>query len=463
MKLANLHAHRRVFGLAAVLLATLACSLTLPDGVSLPGGGGDPPTVPDDAQDASVPDENPVVADARGPQIVLAAPLDGSVYFETVPVNILARIENTGDDVARIEVRVDDEIVQTVNTPNPTGAPVFPFAQSWIAADPGLHEVSLTLVRNNGDAVRSPTHTIEVRSTDPAAQATIDAAQVLAASEEQAEESVSTDAEQPVEEAVIPDAPEDAEAEQSEPEPTDEPEPTATPEPTDEPEPTATPDTSPKATVLVGANVRTGPSTQFGLLGPLAPNSEQDLLAVNEDGSWYKIQYYNAEGWIFGELVSVENADNIPVESGPPTPTPVPPTLTPVPATATPVPSNVNLVFDGSVSVDPYPPDCGETMTIRVSVRNDGSSGMESNAAMQIRDIHVDSGTVTEVTAPIPQLGAGETTTVDNIFLTVDTNFGTTHRIQVVLDSNSQISENNEDDNASRAEALEYTLDPGDC
>ncbi|MEM6284594.1 MAG: SH3 domain-containing protein, partial [Chloroflexota bacterium] len=232
------------------------------------------------------------------------------------------------------------------------------------------------------------------------------------------------------------------------------------PPPTDIP-PTATP-TTPQATILTGANVRSGPSTLFEVVGAFAAGATTDALAVNPDRSWYKIQYFNAEGWIFSDLVSVSNEDQLPVEEGPPSPTltPIPPT--PVPATEAPPPAQINLVFDGPVSINPYPPDCGETMEISVSIRNEGSESMGRSAALRVVDTHVDSGTRTETTAPIPDIGPGETRTVEGIFLTVETNFDATHRIQVILDANNEIGETNEGDNSSRAEALEYTLDASD-
>jgi hypothetical protein len=241
-------------------------------------------------------------------------------------------------------------------------------------------------------------------------------------------------------------------------------EPTDTPEPTEPPTeaPTPTPD-PPTARVLVGANVRQGPSTDFLVIGNFAPNTETTALAVNPAGTWYKVEYYNSEGWIFGDLVEVSNADQLPTDVGPPTPVPATATFTPVPATATPEPSNVNLVFDGPTGVEPFPPECGQTMEFTIRVRNDGSEAMDSTAAALIRDTHIDSGTVTETQAGIPALGPGESTEITGVFLTVETNFAARHQIQVILDSNNEIDETNEDDNASRAGALEYTLEQGDC
>lgn len=134
--------------------------------------------------------------------------------------------------------------------------------------------------------------------------------------------------------------------------PTDTPEPVLpTPEPvtpTPEPaqaEPVAPTDTPAPAvarlTVTGGSaiNVRRGPGTSFGIVGTVNNGMSFDIQGKNPAGDWYQFCCVNGEqGWIYGPLVQVENAQlvavaqNIPAPPPPNTPAPVAaPANTPVP------------------------------------------------------------------------------------------------------------------------------------
>ncbi len=100
------------------------------------------------------------------------------------------------------------------------------------------------------------------------------------------------------------------------------------------PEPTATPEpTVANASAVVGAqgvNVRSGPGTNYSRLGYLDPGTLAELIGRYND--WWQIRYNGDPAWVFGELVTASNADNLPEVSPPPSP--VPPTA--APATAVP-------------------------------------------------------------------------------------------------------------------------------
>ncbi len=74
------------------------------------------------------------------------------------------------------------------------------------------------------------------------------------------------------------------------------------------------------ATMIDGVNVRRGPGIGFQPpIGSFAINQTSEILAISLDGAWYKVKYYNAEGWILGRLMTVSgNIANLPVEVGPP-------------------------------------------------------------------------------------------------------------------------------------------------
>lgn len=120
------------------------------------------------------------------------------------------------------------------------------------------------------------------------------------------------------------------------------PTPTWTPLPTE----TATPipATATPAIPLVragenGVNVRSGPGTNYPILGYLQPGAEARVIGYY--GDWWQIQYDGGVGWVFGDIVSPFHTENVPQVQPPPSPTPLPPTATPVP---TPTPTSAPAV-----------------------------------------------------------------------------------------------------------------------
>ena len=70
----------------------------------------------------------------------------------------------------------------------------------------------------------------------------------------------------------------------------------------------------PKVTIQVPVrNVRTAPSLNAGILFSVGRGQVYPLIAVNGPNGWLQIQVNNTTGWISGNFVSVENADNVPV------------------------------------------------------------------------------------------------------------------------------------------------------
>ena len=126
------------------------------------------------------------------------------------------------------------------------------------------------------------------------------------------------------------------------------------PAPTDTPpEPTATPVpnvarfTVKTDLTAANVNVRTGPSTAFGIIGTIARGAQFDISGRNVENTWYQFCCVGGQtGWIFSALLNVENAHlitvaaNIPATPVPPTPvppTPIPPTPVPAPAQCRPL------------------------------------------------------------------------------------------------------------------------------
>ncbi len=97
------------------------------------------------------------------------------------------------------------------------------------------------------------------------------------------------------------------------------------------------PATAARLTVSAAAvNVRGGPDTTFESIGSAAQGESFDLQARSADGGWWQVCCVNGqEGWIFGELATVENGDSVALAAAIPTPeqpTPAPIAVVPTPA-----------------------------------------------------------------------------------------------------------------------------------
>lgn len=94
-----------------------------------------------------------------------------------------------------------------------------------------------------------------------------------------------------------------------------------------------------RLTVAAAAvNVRAGPDTTFESIGSAAQGESFDLLARSADGGWWQVCCVNGqEGWIFGELATVENGDSVALAAA--IPTPQQPTPAPVAVAPTALPA----------------------------------------------------------------------------------------------------------------------------
>ncbi|MBX3049930.1 MAG: SH3 domain-containing protein [Caldilineaceae bacterium] len=107
-----------------------------------------------------------------------------------------------------------------------------------------------------------------------------------------------------------------------------------TPVPTDTPPPAA------RMTITNQvANVRSGPGTNYAVIGSVNQGMQFDVTGKNPAGDWFQFCCVNGEvGWMFSQLATLENAQLVAVVADipapPPTavPAPVVPTNTPVPA-----------------------------------------------------------------------------------------------------------------------------------
>jgi hypothetical protein len=403
----------RLLALVSLMLVATACSLNQsPEGERVGGG---PPVVR------------------------LASPMTNATYLEGVQVNIQASVTNAGEDIDRVEVTVDNAVVTTLPQPNASGSPIFSVSHTWPAAGTGSHTIGVTAFRGDGTASAPATVTISVISPAPATETT---APTLEPSDAPTQED---------------DTPTDEGGDEQ---PTDEDsgdEGDSGDDGGDEDDGSG----PPTATFTQGVNVRRGPSTNFNPpIGSFAANQTAEIVGINPAGDWYKVRYYNSDGWVFASLMTISgDTSNLPVDPGPPTPvpataTPIPPTS--VPATAVPV-SQANLVA-GNIRLDPSQPTCGETFEVRVDIANLGSSDTTTTGLFTVEDSA--GGNVTRTQGPIPIVKAGETVGSADIPITVSTNYNEEHTLAVILNPTGSIPETGSGDNRRE---IKYTLQRGGC
>jgi uncharacterized protein YgiM (DUF1202 family) len=428
----TLHRGGQIVGIAVLLLILAACNLTAPAG----GQTG-----------------------ISGPPIVqIAAPNANATYLTTVTVNILGLVTNAGPNMDRIEILVDDTIIQTLTDPNPGGAASFSIAQTWQPTGEGEHTISITAFREDGSSSNPARVTINV----------IDEGAMEMTEEPNAQAAPTEDEPVPTTASNNP-APTRAVQPTAQPQRTQAPtQPRPTTGPTNPPAPTAVPASAtpntPQVTINQGVNVRNGPGTTFAVIGSLAANQTAALLGRSPDGTWFKIQYYASNNaWIAAQFATASvDVNTLDVDVGPPTPVP---TATPIPFTATPIPTatiatSVNLVA-GQIRLSPSEPRCNETFNITVDVANQGSTAFNGGGSLSVQDVRASDGTQAGSTAgAFGAIQPGQTVNSGNIPLTISTYHSEQHKIIVIIDPNNAVAETNETDN--RVE-LTYTLAKANC
>lgn len=196
--------------------------------------------------------------------------------------------------------------------------------------------------------------------------------------------------------------------------------PTTTPAPpTNTPEPTATatdlptevPPTAPEATAVVlrttivlPANVRSGPSLTYPILGGLNTGDVADLLGRDASAQWYAISYAlgpNGVGWVSGQVATVEgDVQALPIVAADAPPpagaTSAPPTATNAPAatnapqpSATSAPQGARGVVANSFTVENSSAAVGQDVWFNFEVKNTSQSAVTYGALAAHTDVGV--------------------------------------------------------------------------
>lgn len=203
---------------------------------------------------------------------------------------------------------------------------------------------------------------------------------------------------------------------------------------TQTPTPTATPEGVVATIISNRQNVRTGPSTDFQVLGQIEEGEQVQVIGTSIDYNWLVIDFRGRQGWIanlrnlnevFGDL------NTVPIIIPPATPTPV--------FTATPAPpQNPDIVIQ-SASVAPNPIVPNQEFTLTVNVSNNGANPAGNFAiAANMPPNNV------LISTNISGLGAGQTTTVTMTGTLQNTG---QYSVAIVADLNNQVNEGVGEDN----------------
>ena len=180
-------------------------------------------------------------------------------------------------------------------------------------------------------------------------------------------------------------------------------------------------------------NVRTGPSTDFEILGQIDQGTRLPILGTNADKTWVVIDYRGQQGWMAAYLLDIRgNLDTTPIIEEP---TPV---VVVVQATATPAPQpaagvEADIVIDNAVIV-PLPIVPNQPFQIDVTVRNAGSTDAgEFGVATTLAPDGL------YLSAIVPGLPAGQSTTTSLTGTLATTG---AFVVDIVADLNNQVVEN---------------------
>jgi uncharacterized protein YraI len=108
--------------------------------------------------------------------------------------------------------------------------------------------------------------------------------------------------------------------------------------PSSAPPPPPTDTGAPTATATTAVNIRSGPSTDYPVLGVAQAGATAEIAGISEDGGWWQVRVSTSlspDGlaWVSGDYTYVVNATDVPVVAAPPPPEPV---ETPPPPPSTP-------------------------------------------------------------------------------------------------------------------------------
>lgn len=269
---------------------------------------------------------------SQAPAVTILNPANGAQIELNAPLIVQATATDSRG-VARMELWADGVLVSQQASPSPQGASPLLLNLSWTPTVPGSHVLEVRAY-----------NTANQQSTPALATINVAAGTATATTETLATAT---------------------------PTPGSTTAPTATPPAivlfTLTPSPTPTTEERPGLNAVADVNVRSGPGTNYEVLGLLRAGQAVEVIGRSPEGAWWQIVFppnTGALGWVAGTYVQPnEAAGNVPLVSGPPPP----PTSTapPPPPSATPEPSS-EVVFTAD-STSMYQ---GQCTRLRWQVRN---------------------------------------------------------------------------------------------
>ncbi len=284
---------RLMVPLALLALAALACNL-----------GAQPPQVTTTPGGTAA---QTLVVQSDVPEVEIRSPGDNSEVVINTEVQVYVRaVDRQG--VTRVEMRVDNQIVDTAASPEAAGSPSMDSILSWTPNSAGPHVVQVVAFRGN---TRGNPKSITLIVRTAAAQVTNPAGSP----------------------AFL----------------------------------TASPTNDPTCRVRadVSVNVRTGPGLNYDVLTQLAVGSTASIIGTNADRSWWQVNVGGLTGWVSASFTTQQgicsNLFSVPI---PPSPTLsagaspfiIPPTFTPLPTIQQPTPtSTIPIVVLPTLTWTPIP------------------------------------------------------------------------------------------------------------
>ena len=213
--------------------------------------------------------------DVQPPSVLINSPVNQAVLQagQPIPVNFIVQDDQA---IARIELYVDNSLIESRVTP--TGSVLTTISDQfvWSASMLGPHSLQIRAYDATGQMGASAIVAVEVRSASGG---------------------------EPLPEPTIPPAAATA----------------TLPAPT-VPLPSATPESA-RVTANVNANVRSGPGTNYPVVGGLMTGESALVTGRNGDASWWQINLQGQSAWIANSVVTANaQAANAPVVSAPPPP-----------------------------------------------------------------------------------------------------------------------------------------------
>jgi uncharacterized protein YraI len=276
--------------------------------------------------------QSPSAVSQQTPAVTIINPANGAQIELNVPLIVQATATDSRG-VVRMELWADGVLVSQQASPSPQGASPLLLNLTWTPTVPGSHVLELRAFNTANQQSTPALVTINVAAGTPTATT------------------------EPVAIVTPTPAPSDT--------------PTATAPAivlfTLTPSPTPTTETQPVLQAVADVNVRSGPGTNYNVLGLLRAGQAVEAVGRSPEGAWWQIVFppnTGALGWVVGTYVQPNAAaGDVPVVSGPPSP----PTNTPSPPTPTDTPepsADVTFTADSTLMYQ------GQCTRLRWQVRN---------------------------------------------------------------------------------------------